>query len=155
MIDKVISGGQTGIESIGLLVAQKLEIPTGGIAPEGWWTEEGVDKSLKDKYGLIEGLHTKFLESNNVTESDGTVIFGQEESPEVVKALNLLKRYHKPYVINPTIEGLVSFINTQSIKVLNVTGTVGSKLTDIDSRAAILVLYKALTEVREPKHTNC
>ena len=35
MIKKVISGGQTGIDKMGLMIAAILKIETGGTAPKG------------------------------------------------------------------------------------------------------------------------
>ena len=41
MIERVISGGQTGADQAGLAVAKRLGIPTGGCMPKGWLTEAG------------------------------------------------------------------------------------------------------------------
>jgi hypothetical protein len=50
---KVISGGQTGADRAGLEAARNNNIPTGGYAPENYWTTEGADPELKN-FGLIE-----------------------------------------------------------------------------------------------------
>ena len=42
-ITKVISGGQTGVDTIGLQVAKELGIETGGTAPKGFLRETGID----------------------------------------------------------------------------------------------------------------
>jgi predicted Rossmann-fold nucleotide-binding protein len=47
MIEKIISGGQTGADRAALDVAIKLGIPYGGWIPKGRITEEG---SLPEKY---------------------------------------------------------------------------------------------------------
>jgi len=36
MVEKVISGGQTGVDRMGLEVAKELGIPTGGTAPPNY-----------------------------------------------------------------------------------------------------------------------
>ncbi len=41
MIEKIISGGQTGGDRAGLDVAIELGIPHGGLIPKGRKTEEG------------------------------------------------------------------------------------------------------------------
>ncbi len=41
MLDRVISGGQTGADQAALRAARAAGIPTGGWAPLGWKTEEG------------------------------------------------------------------------------------------------------------------
>lgn len=49
-IQKIISGGQTGIDRIALEVAGELYVPTGGTAGKGFFTESGPDLTLAD-YG--------------------------------------------------------------------------------------------------------
>ena len=51
MIEKIISGGQTGADQAALDAAIKLGIPHGGWMPIGRMTEDGP---LPDKYDLIE-----------------------------------------------------------------------------------------------------
>ena len=43
MLKKIISGGQTGIDKIGLIAAAENGFDTGGTAPSGFITENGVD----------------------------------------------------------------------------------------------------------------
>ena len=51
MLQKIISGGQTGADRAALDAAIEFEIPHGGWIPKGWKTEDGV---LPDKYQLRE-----------------------------------------------------------------------------------------------------
>ena len=51
-LERVISGGQTGIDQLGLEVARSLGTPTGGVAPKGYLTESGPNSSLREWYGL-------------------------------------------------------------------------------------------------------
>lgn len=53
-LHQIISGGQTGVDQLGLEVAKQLGIPTGGVAPKGYLTETGPDLTLRDHYGLRE-----------------------------------------------------------------------------------------------------
>ena len=52
--EKIISGGQTGADMGALLAARELGIPTGGVAPKGWLTENGPQEELLRNFGLIE-----------------------------------------------------------------------------------------------------
>lgn len=45
---KIISGGQTGIDRLGLEVGKELGLETGGTTTPGYYTENGRDESLKD-----------------------------------------------------------------------------------------------------------
>jgi len=55
MIEKIISGGQTGADRAALDVAIKACIPHGGWVPKGRITEEGA---LPEKHQMQE-MHTK------------------------------------------------------------------------------------------------
>jgi hypothetical protein len=52
--EMIITGGQTGADCGGLIGAKALGIPTGGIAPKGFRTENGPQPSLALEYGLVE-----------------------------------------------------------------------------------------------------
>ena len=73
---KVISGGQTGADQAGLIVAQRFGIPTGGWMPRGWKTATGANPQLAEAFGLRE--HTGDYADRtaaNVRDSDGTIRF--------------------------------------------------------------------------------
>ncbi len=66
MVNKIISGGQTGADQAALDAAIELGIPHGGWIPKGRLTEEG---QLLGKYQLQEmptGSYTKRTEQNVV-----------------------------------------------------------------------------------------
>ena len=75
MIERVISGGQTGADQAGLAVAKRLGVPTGGYLPKGWLTEAGPRPDLGATYGLEEAETAAYPErtERNVLASDGTV----------------------------------------------------------------------------------
>ena len=54
MIDKVISGGQSGVDLAALDAALELGIPTGGWMPRGWLAEDGPHPERAEKYGLLQ-----------------------------------------------------------------------------------------------------
>lgn len=73
MIEKVISGGQTGANRAGLDAAMEAGIPVGGYFPKGRLAEDGT---VPLKYPLIEltkGGYPARTEQN-VVESAGTLI---------------------------------------------------------------------------------
>ena len=73
MINKIISGGQTGADQAVLDSAMKLGIPHGGWIPKGRITEAGP---LPDKYKLKEMPTDNYSEciEKNVKDSKGTLI---------------------------------------------------------------------------------
>lgn len=145
-VTKVISGGQTGADRIGLEVAKELGIPTGGIAPKGYRTEDGSDASLRD-FGLLPSSSSNYADrtEQNVLNSDGTVLFGDMTSAGSKQTIAFLKKYSKPYIENPTSSELVDFLAHNYIRTLNVAGNRGSKLSREAADEARNVLKYALT----------
>lgn len=131
MIRKVISGGQTGIDQVGLKVASLMNIRTGGIAPKGYRTERGYEIEKLIKFNLIESSKIAYSDRTikNITASDGTVLFGNMGSPGSFFTLNICKMKGKAHIVNPTSEELSSWIKQNEIEILNVAGNRGSKLT--------------------------
>jgi hypothetical protein len=77
-IRKIISGGQTGVDMGGLIAARELGIESGGIAPNGWLTENGPQEALLRGLGLTEcelrGYPARTR--RNIEVSNGTLLVG-------------------------------------------------------------------------------
>jgi hypothetical protein len=129
MLVKVISGGQSGIDRMSLEVARELDILTGGSAPEGFLTEDAPDPSLKE-FGLLTlpNKANKARTLKNVIDGDGTVIYGDLTGGTQLTA-EFCERENKPYIVNPKPDDLAAFVRKIGIRVLNVAGNRGSKLT--------------------------
>ena len=123
MITKIISGAQTGADQGGLEAGRILKLETGGVAPKGFRTETGSNPALKD-YGIIEHKSPNYPPRTieNVRNSDGTIIFGDHTSPGCKLTINTCKKFGKPYIINPTKESFIRWINWNNIRTLNVAG---------------------------------
>lgn len=145
MIEKIISGGQTGIDRLELEVAKTLKINTGGTVPKGYRTENGNDYSLRG-FGLVEDSSYYYNNRTelNVQDSDGTLLFGDMTSSGSKLTISLLKKHNKPYIENPTPEELNEFIKNNSITILNVAGNRRSKLSDKEYNGYVFVLTEAL-----------
>lgn len=128
---QVISGGQTGVDQIGLRVSKAMNIPTGGTAPKGWLTENGPNPSLGTDYGLIEATKPgyPYRTRENVINSHGTVLFGNMRSVGSELTIGLCKDIGKPHLENPTPQQLARWIKEKSITILNVAGSRGSKMS--------------------------
>ena len=123
-LQRVISGGQTGVDQTALLVARKLDIPTGGTAPKGWRTDEGPAPWLAD-YGLVQSTSAGYSArtAKNVYDSCGTVLFGIMESRGCALTIGLCGHYDRPYLINPgCASALNDWLDANMIKILNVAG---------------------------------
>jgi hypothetical protein len=130
MIEKIISGGQTGADQAALDAAIKLGIPHGGWIPKGRLTEGGP---LSDKYNLIEMPTGSYPErtKKNIRESDGTLILsrGRLTGGSGYTEKWAIK-YGKPMVhidlssVTPFAAAVLinDWIVDYDIKVMNVTG---------------------------------
>jgi len=135
MIEKIISGGQTGADQAALDAAIKLGIPHGGWIPKGRLTEDG---SLSDKYNLIEMPTSSYPErtKKNIRESDGTLILSHGRltgGSEYTQKWAL--KYDKP-MLHTDLSSVTSFVATvqinnwvvdYDIKIMNVAGPRASK----------------------------
>ena len=154
LITKIISGGQTGVDTIGLQVAKELGIETGGTAPKGFLREKGIDSEDIASYGLTEITpeqqddYTKRTGKNdpytgrtelNVRNSDGTVYFAtDDDSAGLIATERSAKEWKKPFIKNPTAKQLIEWIKANNIRVLNVAGNRGSLLPKNNNVAKIL-----------------
>lgn len=128
MIEKLISGGQTGADRSGLEAAKALGIPTGGTAPKGWRIEnpdgsQGSDPSLP-AFGLVEHESPEYppRTKQNAVDSDGTVWFGYVDSNGAKLTLITAQKNGKPTIVNLSPSELRRWIRQFRIKVLNVAG---------------------------------
>ena len=146
---KIISGGQTGVDRIGLEVARELGFATGGTAPKGFRTENGPDPSLRD-FGLVEHESTNYEPRTiqNILDADGTVILGNVESAGSWFTRRQCVRLKKPYSVNPTVDQLVQFVHDHAIITLNVAGNRASGMTSAGMEYVRNILQLALQRLR-------
>ena len=128
MIERVISGGQTGVDRAALDVALKLGVPCGGWCPLGRRAEDGP---LKEIYPLQETLSSNYTQRTqwNVRDSDGTVVLYKSSlSGGSALTVELAKEHNKPCLVidlceNPSPEILLDWLKRHEIRTLNVAGT--------------------------------
>jgi hypothetical protein len=130
MIEKIISGGQTGADRAALDFALKYYIHHGGWIPKGRITEDGP---LPDKYQLQEMPTTSYpaRTEKNVIDSDGTVIFsrgkpaGETDYTREMVLKHKRQMLHIDFNIATSYDAaslILSWIKLQHIKILNVAG---------------------------------
>lgn len=166
-VTTVISGGQTGVDTIGLEVAKSIGLQTGGTTTPGFVRERNVDSYTKEQlqeFGLQE--ISKELQSGksgkefylprteqNVINSDGTVYFASDEdSAGKIATERFAKRHNKPFILNPTAEQLRQWLVENGIKTLNIAGNRGSKIGNM-RQTVVDTLTNALS-TNDQKSTN-
>lgn len=169
-VTKIISGAQTGIDTLGLQIAREFGIPIGGNVPLGFKREnnnDGVTASMLQEWGLQEvnrEEETNYLNDIgrsrknggeylyrtylNVRDSDGTVFFSSSGNLRGDAGYNATKsvadKLGKPFIVNPTAQQLRDWCNQHGIKTLNIAGSRGSHQTPKSTEIANNVLRKAL-----------
>lgn len=126
MLRKIISGAQTGADQAGLAAAVALNLQTGGYIPKGRRTNIGplTDWQMK-RWDLIEHTSSAYPPRTeaNVRSSDGTVLFGNMNSPGCKLTVKLCDKHNRPYLENPkTPNELFVWTVEHRIEVLNVAG---------------------------------
>ena len=149
-VKKIISGGQTGSDRIGLEVGRALGITTGGVAPKGYKTEVDNDMSLAD-FGLTEdslGTYSSRTKKN-VASADLTLIFSpKENSAGTVQTIRFARQLGKKFLLNPTKEEIVQAIVTSGAEVINVAGNRASKMTKEQQIIIENTLKEAISDPR-------
>lgn len=140
MLEKIISGGQSGADIAGVDLAIACKIPYGGTLPAG----------RKCETGIVPNKYTEFTESKldyadrtkkNVQDSDGTIVFTKgKPTGGSAFTVKYAKQCGKPCfvfdvnpmtLIVPSHVLVAGFIRDNNIKVLNVAGSRESKCPDM------------------------
>lgn len=139
-LERIISGGQTGVDRAGLDAAMALGIPHGGWCPKGRRAEDG---EIPHKYRLQEHASADYAPRTvqNVLEADGTLVL----CPGVPRGGTLLtcqvaRQHKRPLLIVdleklPSTEVVRSWLTKHKIRVLNVAGPRESQSPGVDARA--------------------
>ena len=131
MLERIISGGQTGADRAALDAALACGFPHGGWCPRGRLAEDGP---LPERYQLVETEDSAYpvRTERNVCDSDGTVIFtmGALTGGPALTA-EFARRHRKPWlhlrldeIGDPdAVIVLLDFIHDQGVRTLNVAGS--------------------------------
>ena len=131
MLEKIISGGQTGVDRAALDFAIAHNIAHGGWCPRGRLAEDGV---IELRYALKETPEAEYKQRTewNVRDSDGTVIFtsGSELAGGSAATRDFAIAYGKPWLhlsetsetVSSAARKLDDFILRNGIRVLNIAG---------------------------------
>jgi hypothetical protein len=149
LIEKIVSGGQTGVDRAALDVAMELGIPCGGWCPKGRRAEDGC---VPDRYPLQEASSPDYPVRTrlNVEDSDGTLIL-TAGSPKggTALTLKLARQLRKPFLwvdlardANPSV--LRPWLRENHILILNIAGPREGESSGIYVQASSF-LRKALT----------
>ncbi len=143
-LERVVSGGQTGVDRAALDVALELGLGCGGWCPQGRRAEDGA---LHAKYPLRETPLPDYAQRTewNVRDADGTLILTRGSPTEGTAAtVELARRYGKPHLVLDLEQGADAaaarqWLAKRKLKVLNVAGPRESKCPGIYAQAVALL----------------
>jgi Circularly permutated YpsA SLOG family len=139
-LEKIISGGQTGVDRAALDAALELGISCGGWCPKGRRAEDGI---IPLKYPLEETSSPDYPQRTefNIQDSNGTLIltWGPPLGGTLL-TLKLARKHRKPYQLMDLAEAIDAlsvreWISKNEITVLNVAGPRESEAPGIYARA--------------------
>ena len=147
MIEKIVSGGQTGVDRAALDCAIALDIPHGGWCPAGRRAEDGI---IPGRYRLVETDSPEYVDRTrkNVEDSDGTMILNRNQLEGGTAAtLGFARSLNKPSMIvdlddPPGADVIRDWLVANNIKQCNVAGPRESKIPGIYRQA-----YRYLKEM--------
>lgn len=130
MLERVISGGQTGADRGALVAAKAAGIPTGGWMPRGFLALDGCHPEFAELYGIQEHTSDRYPPRTalNVKESDATFRFATNwDSPGEQLTLSMCERYGKRNLdVTPggtlTPADAAAWLVANCVRVLNVAG---------------------------------
>lgn len=96
MVNRIISGGQTGADRGGLLAAIELNILHGGYCPKGRKAEDG---RIPDRFQMTESNSASYpyRTKHNVREADATIVFSWSPLQKgSLLTVDTALRLHKP-----------------------------------------------------------
>jgi hypothetical protein len=145
MLQKILSGGQTGADQAALRAAKAVGIPTGGWAPKGWLVESHDGRSdvaapWLAEFGLVECPEPGYPARTkaNVRDSEATLWFEDYNTLGGMATLDACREANQPFLLvsgGLTLPAHVTkWIGEKGVRVLNVAGSRESSAPGIGER---------------------
>jgi len=141
LIERVISGGQTGADQAGWRAARAHGIATGGWMPRGFLTEDGNHPELAVLFGAAEMPTADYpaRTRRNAEVADVTLWFGATSSPGARTTLAACRQLGRPYLhiepgqaIRPSV--VAACLKERRPRIVNIAGNRESGSPGIGNR---------------------
>ena len=132
-IERLVSGGQTGVDRAALDAAEELSLPAGGWCPAGRLAEDGT---IPVHYPLVETPTDMYEERTrwNVRDSDGTLVLTVgRPSGGTAHTIECARELARPYFVldlhasDAELRRVTAWLAANRIRTLNVAGPRESK----------------------------
>jgi hypothetical protein len=141
MIERIVSGGQTGVDRAALDFAIRRGIAHGGWCPRGRRSERG---RIPAKYRLAETASPDYpvRTALNVQDSDGTLVITRGAPGGGTRlTVEICRRRDKPCLVVDLLRpldpaGFAAWVGRHGIRTLNVAGPRASTIAGIGRQAA-------------------
>lgn len=152
MIEKIISGGQTGVDQAALRAATEIGVSIGGWCPKGGLDENA--KNIRDQYSNLQETSTSNPDERtklNIQDSDGTLIIVpsllvlEKIKDGTALTIDYANNQKKPLLIidishaENASEVLLEWVNANYIRTLNIAGPRESNSPGIYDAACALL----------------
>jgi len=159
ILEKVISGGQTGVDQAGLVASRDNEIPTSGWVPKGYKTLNGCEEIELKRFNVVEhdSEHYAGRTYANVRDADATIRLAFDFNSAGEKCTQkAILQYHRPSMdidlndmdADGHVARIQEWIIANDIKILNVAGN--SHLTHPEAFSRAFVILHRLFSKRRP-----
>jgi hypothetical protein len=129
VLEKIITGGQTGADQAGWRAAEAFGVPTGGWMPRGFLTEDGPRPEFAERFGASElpPDSAPAPSERNVLDSDATLWFGETTTSSAQATVGACHRSGKPCMpVYPAASfepsHVAAWLADFKVKTLNVAG---------------------------------
>jgi hypothetical protein len=147
VMEKIVSGGQTGVDRAALRFGLDVGLEVGGYCPAGFRAEDGVIPSRFQPY-LVCTERPDYRERTrrNVASADATLIVGRGElAAGTALTRTWCRRLGKPLVVvqigeDDASDAVASWLQSHSPSVLNVAGPRESTHPGIEAQAYDLLV---------------
>lgn len=141
MLDKIISGGQTGADQAAWRAAETCGVSTGGWMPNGFLTDDGPHPEFAQRYAAADlpAESDSTQTEENVQQSDATLWFGETTTSSAQSTVKACRKLGKPCMLvypGASFEPshIATWITENKIATLNVAGSREAEESGIGDR---------------------